>query len=96
MNPVRAGLVKTAVEWPWSSVAAHLDGRDDLLVKVRPLLDRIGRFEDILEIGEAVDARHEAFFRALRLAKGGGEIAEDRGQVIMSQGTRIPVPGGKV
>jgi len=28
LNPVRAGLVGAAVEWPWSSAAAHLGGRD--------------------------------------------------------------------
>ncbi len=38
MNPVRAGLVKKAGDWPWSSAKAHLKGRDDLLVKVNPLL----------------------------------------------------------
>jgi putative transposase len=39
MNPVRAGLVKRARYWPWSSAKAHLKGRDDLLVKVKPLLE---------------------------------------------------------
>jgi len=31
-NPVRAGLVKRAWEWPWSSAAAHVSGRGDALV----------------------------------------------------------------
>jgi putative transposase len=39
MNPVRAGLVKKARDWPWSSAKAHIRGQDDLLVKVKPLLD---------------------------------------------------------
>jgi len=32
-NPVRAGLVRRAWDWPWSSAAGHVDGRDrhDLL-----------------------------------------------------------------
>jgi putative transposase len=39
MNPVRAGLVERARDWPWSSAKAHIRGQDDLLVKVKPLLD---------------------------------------------------------
>lgn len=37
LNPVRAGLVEEARDWPWSSVRAHLSGRDDALVRVGPL-----------------------------------------------------------
>jgi putative transposase len=29
VNPVRAGLVETPQEWPWSSAAAHLGAADD-------------------------------------------------------------------
>jgi putative transposase len=42
MNPLRAGLVKRARDWPWSSVKAHIRGQDDLLVKVKPLLELTG------------------------------------------------------
>ena len=52
LNPVRANLVKQAAEWRWSSVAAHLSGRDDLLVKVAPVLSRYPDFADWLAIGE--------------------------------------------
>ena len=38
LNPVRAGLVARARDWPWSSASAHLSGRDDPLVKAAPLL----------------------------------------------------------
>lgn len=38
-NPVRARLVKRPQDWRWSSAKAHLGGRDDALVSVRPLLD---------------------------------------------------------
>lgn len=37
LNPVRAGLVERAQDWPWSSVRAHLSGRDDALVRTEPL-----------------------------------------------------------
>jgi putative transposase len=48
LNPVRAGLVKHARDWPWSSVRAHLSGENDALVSVRPLLDRYGDFAQLL------------------------------------------------
>jgi putative transposase len=37
-NPVRAKMCAQAWEYPWSSAAAHLAGRDDDLVKTAPLL----------------------------------------------------------
>ena len=49
LNPVRARLVSKADQWPWSSVHAHLKGQDDGLVVVRPILERVDRFADLLE-----------------------------------------------
>jgi putative transposase len=40
-NPVRAGLCKQAWEYPWSSAAAHVAGRDDDLVKTSPLVSLV-------------------------------------------------------
>jgi len=48
LNPVRARLVKRAKDWRWSSLRAHLAGEDDGLVRVRPLLGRVGSFADFL------------------------------------------------
>ena len=48
LNPVRAGLVASAGDWPWSSARAHLAGRDDCLVKVAPLLAMIGDWDAFL------------------------------------------------
>jgi len=63
MNPVRARLVERAEDWPWSSVRAHLAGRDDGLVEVAPLLSRCGgRFADL--IAEEADAALIAALRA--------------------------------
>ena len=50
LNPVRAWLVSQARDWQWSSVAAHLSGRDDKLVKVSPILERYGDFAAFLDI----------------------------------------------
>ncbi len=49
MNPVKANLAATAADWRWSSTRAHLSGRDDELVKVKPLLDRIDNVSQFLE-----------------------------------------------
>jgi len=62
LNPVRAPLVTRAEEWPWSSVAAHLAGRDDGVVTVAPALERIGPFGDFLS--DSID--EEAAFALLR------------------------------
>lgn len=49
LNPVRARLVERAVDWRWSSVHAHLTGRDDGIVTVAPLLERVGCFAETLD-----------------------------------------------
>jgi putative transposase len=61
LNPVAAGLVGRAEEWPWSSVAAHLVGRDDGLVMVAPLLARVPDFAGLIAAPEdaAITARLE-------------------------------------
>jgi len=41
LNPVRAGIVGQAADYPWSSARAHFSGRDDHLVKVGPMRERI-------------------------------------------------------
>ena len=38
-NPVRAGLAKRPDDWKWSSAGAHMDEKDDILVKTSPLLE---------------------------------------------------------
>jgi putative transposase len=38
-NPVRAGLINSPTRYRWSSAAAHARGRDDIVVRVGPLLE---------------------------------------------------------
>ena len=47
-NPIRAGLVARAEDWRWSSVHAHLAGKDDGLVRVAPMQDRIADWHEYL------------------------------------------------
>ena len=57
LNPVRARLVERAEDWRWSSVGAHLSGRDDGLVSVAPLIERCGgRFADLIETAPPAEA----------------------------------------
>ena len=39
LNPVKAKLVSTAIDWAWSSTPAHFKKKADSLVTVKPLLD---------------------------------------------------------
>ena len=46
LNPVRSGLTQRAIDWPWSSVRAHVSGRADTLLTAEPLLLRLGEALD--------------------------------------------------
>jgi putative transposase len=69
LNPVRAKLVTEAEEWPWSSASAHLLGRDDVLVKVGPMLERIGDWQ-----GYLAGPGDEKVFEALRRHERTGRV----------------------
>ena len=60
-NPVRAGLAARPQDWPWSSAAAHLAGRDDALVSVAPALQCAPRFADLLDLPLAEQMALEGF-----------------------------------
>ena len=68
LNPVRAKLVARPEDWRWSSVTAHLAGRDDHVVKVAPALERVGDFAAFIgaEFDEAMS------YAALRKAESVG------------------------
>jgi putative transposase len=56
LNPVRSKLVIDSAEYPWSSARAHLTGRDDVLVRVQPLLAEVGDWSEFLAGGLQEDA----------------------------------------
>jgi putative transposase len=96
MNPVRAGLAARAQDWPWSSARAHLEGRDDGLAQVRPLLDRLnGRFADLLEIETPRET--ESALRAAEMIGRplGSEAFLDRLAAVMGRDARPRKPGRK-
>ena len=48
MNPVVAGLCESPWDWQFSSARAHLEGKDDSLVRVSPMLQRVGNWRGYL------------------------------------------------
>ena len=52
LNPVRAGFCRHAEEWPWSSVRAHLRGRDDGVVNVQPMREQVSDWRSYLDLSE--------------------------------------------
>lgn len=68
-NPVAAGLVERAEDWPWSSARAHVDGRPDGLTDIDALARHVRNWRAMLARGlEAADEdeRIEAAVRSGR------------------------------
>lgn len=68
-NPLRAGTVSVAGQWSWSSTLAHMSGKDDLLVKAAPMLERIDDWA-----GYLVTPEDEAALEALRRHERTGRV----------------------
>lgn len=67
-KPVAAGLCDAPHRWRWSSARAHLEGRDDKLVSVAPLLKRVPDWAGL--IGAGMPARQrETIQRHLRTGR---------------------------
>ncbi len=62
LNPVRAKLATSPRGWRWSSARAHLAGKDDGLVRVAPLLERVADWRAFLAGG--IDEAERAEIRA--------------------------------
>lgn len=65
-NPVAAGLVARAEDWPWSSAHAHLTGRPDGLTDVGALGAHVRNWRAMLERGLEAGDEDERISRALR------------------------------
>ncbi len=64
LNPVRAGLVELATDWPWSSVHAQLGDRSDEVTATAPVRSRCPDFAALLASGEDEEA-----LKRLRMAE---------------------------
>jgi len=76
-NPVRAGLAESAAAWPWSSAAAHLAGRDDVLVKVQPMLDLVSTLMPDWQAYLALETPAETIERLRRHERTGRPLGGD-------------------
>ena len=74
LNPVRAKLCRVPWRWRWSSASAHVAGRDDDLVRVKPLLERTGDWREFLAEGLEIDDA-ESFRRHERTGRPLGEAS---------------------
>lgn len=59
LNPVHAELCNIPAQWPWSSAQAHLQGEDDALVVVRPMLQLVKCWEAYLIDGNDGNDRND-------------------------------------
>jgi len=59
LNPVHAEMVKSAEDYPWSSARAHLAGKNDRLVKVAPMLERVSDWQEYLDSSLDEDTKDE-------------------------------------
>ena len=53
MNPVAAGIVTDPAEHRWSSARAHLNGVDDELTAVSPLLNMVSDWGEFLRLSSS-------------------------------------------
>jgi putative transposase len=73
LNSVRAGLAKEPGDWYWRSVSAHMKGKDDILVKTKPLLEMVNiPWEKFLSI-DAQEPEIELFRKHERTGRPLGE-----------------------
>ncbi|MBM3330956.1 transposase [candidate division WOR-3 bacterium] len=90
LNPVRARLVERPWLYSWSSAAAHVRKRDDVLVKVKPMLGRVSDWREYLS-AEQESADTEILRRHMRSGRplGSPEFVE----TLEAKSGRVLVPG---
>jgi len=71
-NPVKAGIVNEAWDYPWSSVHAHLSGKSDGVVTVEPMQKRVENWKEFISAENLSD---EGCFR--RHARTGRPLGDD-------------------
>ncbi len=95
LNPVRAGMVGDPSEYKWSSARAHLATKDDLVVKVAPLLSRIPNWKSFLSDSISPEDQ-EAIQKHSRTGRPLGDKAFfDRLQRVLGKDVRPQKPGPK-
>ena len=74
-NPVAAGLVGRAQDWPWSSARAHVGGTADGLTDLAALAVHVPDWSAMLERGLEAADEAERIERALRSGRPAGAVS---------------------
>jgi putative transposase len=90
LNPVRARITGDPVEYPWSSAGAHVRGRDDGFVEVKPLLELVDDWREFLSSGLTEDEykdlrKHERTGRPLGSSKFLLKLEKKLGKILSPQ-----------
>jgi len=96
-NPVKANLCVRAEDWEWSSAQAHIEGKDDILVSVKPMLDRIGNWASYLSQDDAICNIDETIGQHARTGRPLGDESFIRQLEVVTSLSLMPQkPGPKV
>ncbi|MEJ2532410.1 MAG: transposase [Halioglobus sp.] len=95
LNPLRARLCINPADWPWSSARAHFAGRDDAIVSVQPMLDRVADWGDYLA-GGASQKEADMIRRCASTGRpAGDELFVERLEVLTGRELKRRKPGPK-
>jgi putative transposase len=88
--PVLRKLAKRPRDWAWSSARAHLSGRDDDVVRAKPLLDRVDNWRNFLaaplsEYDRETIRAHESTGRPLGSPSFVGRLEKRLGRTLARQ-----------
>lgn len=92
LNPVRAGLTKTATGWPYSSARAQVSGSPDRLANCALVAKRVSDWASYLSLEESSDET-EIFRRHGRI---GRPLGSDRFVNALERATGRPLRPRKV
>ena len=65
-NPVKANLCVRQEDWEWSSASGHIEGVDDILVRVKPMLGRIDSWTSYLSKDDTAQEINETLNKHTR------------------------------
>jgi len=90
LNPVRARITDDPIKYSWSSAGAHVRGRDDGFVAVKPLLDLVGDWKGFLSGGLTDDEykdlrKHERTGRPLGSIRFLAKLETKLGKILAPQ-----------
>ncbi len=93
LNPVRAGLVRRPQQWRWSSARGHLNGREDGVTALAPLLGRAPDWREFLAGG----MEEETLLAIQRNTRTGRPLGAERWlkkmEKVIGRGLRKAKPG---